>query len=142
MELFRPGNNTYFDVRPKPNVRLKPSDSSFYLNLSLEWTLTFEHPYDVEGRWKQIVGDSVILIESPFHLSKQAFVVDNIQKGLYSMTVECHHYFNESVNEQVIDRRAVRSIPEACCNIIQEYKNGIYPRKYYNNQIIRFFRAN
>ena len=120
MELFRPGNNTYFDVRPKPNVRLKPSDSSFYLNLSLEWTLTFEHPYDVEGRWKQIVGDSVILIESPFHLSKQAFVVDNIQKGLYSMTVECHHYFNESVNEQVIDRRAVDATPQEAMNKLFE----------------------
>lgn len=120
MELFRPGNNTYFDVRPKPNVRLKPSDSSFYLNLSLEWTLTFEHPYDEEGRWKQIVGDSVILIESPFHLSKQAFVVDNIQKGLYSMTVECHHYFNESVNEQVIDRRAVDATPQEAMNKLFE----------------------
>ena len=120
MELFRPGNNTYFDVRPKPNVRLKPSDSSFYLNLSLEWTLTFEHPYDEEGRWKQIVGDSVILIESPFHLNKQAFVVDNIQKGLYSMTVECHHYFNESVNEQVIDRRAVDATPQEAMNKLFE----------------------
>ena len=40
------------------------------------------------------------------------------------------------ITKPVIDRRAVRSIPEACCNIIQEYKNGIYPRKYYNNQII------
>ena len=120
MELFRPGNNTYFDVRPKPNVRLKPSDSSFYLNLSLEWTLTFEHPYDEEGRWKQIVGDSVILIESPFHLSKQAFVVDNIQKGLYSMTVECHHYFNESKNEQVIDIRAVDATPQEAMNKLFE----------------------
>ena len=40
------------------------------------------------------------------------------------------------ITKPVIDRRAVRSIPEACYNIIQEYKNGIYPRKYYNNQII------
>ena len=40
------------------------------------------------------------------------------------------------ITKPVIDRRAVRSIPEACYNIIQEYKNGIYPRKYYNNQIV------
>ena len=120
MELFIPGNNTYFDVRPKPNVRLKPSDSSFYLNLSLEWTLTFEHPYDKEGRWKKIVGDSVVLIESPFHLSKQAFVVDNIRKGLYSITVECHHYFNESVNIQVMDRRVIDGTPQDALNVLLE----------------------
>ena len=40
------------------------------------------------------------------------------------------------ITKPVINRRKVRSIPEACYNIIQEYKNGIYPRKYYNNQII------
>ena len=34
------------------------------------------------------------------------------------------------------EKKKVKSIPEACYNIIQEYKNGIYPRKYYNNQII------
>ena len=40
------------------------------------------------------------------------------------------------ITKPVINRRKVKSIPEACYNIIQEYKNGIYPRKYYNNQII------
>ena len=40
------------------------------------------------------------------------------------------------ITKPVINRRKVRSIPEACYNIIQEYKNGIYPRKYYNDQII------
>lgn len=118
MELFKPGNDTYFNVRPKPNVRLKPSDSSFYLNLSLEWSLTFEHPYDEEGRWKLIEGDSVILIESPFHLQKQAFVVDGIEKGLYSMTVSCHHYFIESAYVQVMDRRADNAIPQKALDVL------------------------
>ncbi len=40
------------------------------------------------------------------------------------------------ITKPVINRKKVKSIPEACYNIIQEYKNGIYPRKYYNNQII------
>lgn len=120
MELFKPGNDTYFNARPKPNVRLKPSDSSFYLNLSLEWSLTFEHPYDEEGRWKLIEGDSVILIESPFHLSKQAFVVNGIEKGLYSMTVTCHHYFIESAYEQVMDRRAVNAMPQEALDVLFE----------------------
>ena len=40
------------------------------------------------------------------------------------------------ITKPVINRKKVKSIPEACCNIIQEYKNGIYPRKYYNDQII------
>ena len=40
------------------------------------------------------------------------------------------------ITKPVINRKKVKSIPEACYNIIQEYKNGIYPRKYYNDQII------
>ena len=40
------------------------------------------------------------------------------------------------ITKPVINRKKIVSIPEACYNIIQEYKNGIYPRKYYNNQII------
>ena len=40
------------------------------------------------------------------------------------------------ITKPVIKRKKVKSIPEACYNVIQEYKNGIYPRKYYNNQII------
>jgi hypothetical protein len=40
------------------------------------------------------------------------------------------------ITKPVINRKKVKSIPEACYNIIQEYKNGIYPRKYHNNQII------
>ena len=40
------------------------------------------------------------------------------------------------ITKPVINRKKVKSIPDACYNIIQEYKNGIYPRKYYNNQII------
>ena len=91
MELFKPGNTTYLKARPIPNVKLKPSDSSLYLNLNSEWTLTFEHPYDEEGRWELIEGDSIILEESPYHDDKQRFKIDNISKGLYSMTVECHH---------------------------------------------------
>jgi hypothetical protein len=40
------------------------------------------------------------------------------------------------ITKPVINRKKVKSIPEACYNIIQEYKNGIYPRKYHNNQIV------
>ena len=120
MELFKPGNTTYFDVRPKPNVKLKPSDDSLYLNLSMEWTYTFEHPYDEQGRWKLIEGDSIVLVESPFHLQKQAFVIDHIQKGLYSMTVTCHHYFVESAYTQILDRRAVDATPQRAMDILFE----------------------
>ena len=103
MDYYKTSNNN-FDRNG--DIKLQPSSAIFKMELNGDNSIELEHPYDQEGRWKQIEVLGVIKTEVCYTPNKQLYRIYDIEKDMDCLKIKARHIFFDLANKTILDNRA------------------------------------
>lgn len=116
MDIYKYSNKN-FDANG--DISLSPTSSILKVSLNGICEVELQHPYDKEGRWKQVINDNVLSGPTPWS-QKQLFRIYEVEKGMFSLLVKARHIFFDLIDSICLDRRAVNKNGQEALNIILE----------------------
>lgn len=115
MQYYRVENSNFTE---NGNIKLQPSSAILKMELNGICEIEIVHPYDEEGRWKQIERFGVIKSPVCYIKNEQLFRIYDIDKGMFGLTVKARHIFFDLVRHTILDNRAVNTTGKGALDII------------------------
>ena len=115
MQYYRVGNSNFTE---NGDIKLQPSSGVLKMELNGICEIEIVHPYDEEGRWKQIERFGVIKSPVCYIKNEQLFRIYDIDKGMFGLTVKARHIFFDLVRHTILDNRAVNTTGKGALDII------------------------
>lgn len=97
IQVYLPGNENY---QANGDMTIVPTSCQVESEVNGVWSLTLEHPIDIEGRWTYIQNEGVV--EVPLFDKKQLFIIRGINKKDSGITVEAEPIFMKSRNDCIL----------------------------------------
>lgn len=100
------------------DVKLQPTFASFKVELNGICEIEINHPYDLQGRWKNIEKLGVIKSKVCYSKNEQLFRIYDIDKGISGLTVKARHIYFDLIRHNILDKRAVNCNGQSALEII------------------------
>lgn len=107
-------SNKNFDFNG--DMILKPSLCDLEVELNGMIEVNLEHPYDKEGRWKQIKEDNIIRVPYPGKKEGQLFYIYDKDKGMTGITCKARHIFFDLASTILVDCRPTNCTGQEALN--------------------------
>ncbi|MFR4164216.1 MAG: phage tail spike protein [Paraclostridium sordellii] len=104
MECYRSFNTNFNN---NGDIKLQPTNAILKIELNGICEIEINHPYDIQGRWKNIEKLGVIKSKVCYNKNEQLFRIYDIYKGISGLTVKARHIYFDLVRQNILDKRAV-----------------------------------
>lgn len=115
MECYKSFNT---DFKNNGDVKLQPTWAILKVELNGICEIEVNHPYDIQGRWKNIEKLGVIKTKVCYSKNEQLFRIYDIDKGISGLTVKARHIYFDLIRHNILDKRAVNCNGQSALEII------------------------
>ena len=115
MECYKAFNTNFAE---NGDIKLQPTMAVLKVELNGICEIEIEHPYDLQGRWKNIEKLGIIKSKVCYNKNEQLFRIYDINKGMFGLTVKARHIYFDLVNHNILDKRAINCNGQSALDII------------------------